>query len=386
MLAAPAPNGGTDAAHASAMRRALPHLFAVLALVACSSADDPPAPATPQGSDSDPTAPAGNVADAAADQPNDDPGADVDEPEVPLSGGDCVTGGLYCGGDKVTGDPKTLYKCTGPGAPAVVEVCAAGCAVNPGRNDSCAVATSGGNCTPNGLYCGGDKISGDPKTLYKCTGPGAPAVVKVCAAGCRVNPGQNDSCAVAVTTSGGNCALGGHYCGGDKVTGDAKTLYQCNGPGTPTVIKICAAGCQVNPGSDDTCKDPSGRIASPVPGKGVTYPYGVKNSRYAAGYHTGEDYAAATGTNLVAVRSGTIRWSNGNGGAYGNWIGLDADNGRTYVYCHLSSRSVAAGAKVSAGQLLGKVGATGNVTGPHLHFEDHPKGPFVYAQVRKPTW
>lgn len=131
---------------------------------------------------------------------------------------------------------------------------------------------------------------------------------------------------------------------------------------------------------------PGTRIASPVPGHHVTYPYGVRNSRYAAGYHTGDDYAAPTGTPVVAVRAGRIRWSNGNGGAYGNWIGLDADNGRTYTYNHLSVRSVTSGQTVKAGQVLGRVGATGNVTGPHLHFEDHPHGNFVYAQCRKPSW
>ncbi len=128
------------------------------------------------------------------------------------------------------------------------------------------------------------------------------------------------------------------------------------------------------------------RVASPVPGRGVTYPYGVRNPRYAAGFHTGQDHAAPRGTAVVAVRNGRIRWSNDNGGAYGKWIGLDADNGRTYVYCHLSSRRYKAGTTVKAGQRIGRVGATGNVTGPHLHFEDHPKGPFRYAQVRKPTW
>lgn len=128
------------------------------------------------------------------------------------------------------------------------------------------------------------------------------------------------------------------------------------------------------------------RVASPVPGKVVTYAFGVKNKRYAAGYHTGADYAAPAGAKVVAVRSGKIRWSNDAGGAYGKWIGLDADNGRTYVYCHLSVRNVAVGATITAGQVIGKVGATGNVTGPHLHFEDHPRGPFVYAQVRKPAW
>jgi murein DD-endopeptidase MepM/ murein hydrolase activator NlpD len=191
----------------------------------------------------------------------------------------------------------------------------------------------------------------------------------------------------APAVSGGSCVPGGVYCGGDKVIGDAKTLYKCNGPGAPTVVTKCAYGCSVNAGNDDSCKPaPGSRVASPVPGKVVTYPYGVKNSGYAAGYHTGEDYATPTGSNAVAVRSGTIRWSNDNGGAYGKWMGLDADNGRTYVYCHLSSRLVASGTKVVAGQPLAKTGATGNVTGPHLHFEDHPLGPFVYAQVRKPSW
>lgn len=128
------------------------------------------------------------------------------------------------------------------------------------------------------------------------------------------------------------------------------------------------------------------RVRSPVPGFGVTYRYGVRNRRYAAGFHTGQDHAAPRGKKVVAVRSGKIRWSNSRGGAYGNWIGLDAVNGRTYVYCHLSSRAVGAGRKVKAGQVIGRVGATGNVTGPHLHFEDHPKGPFRYAQVRKPRW
>ena len=127
------------------------------------------------------------------------------------------------------------------------------------------------------------------------------------------------------------------------------------------------------------------RVKSPVPGYGISYPYGVKNPRYAAGYHTGDDYASPTGTKVVAVLDGTIAWSNNNGGAYGRWIGLRASNGRDYVYCHLSVRSVSTGAKVVAGQKLGEVGATGNVTGPHLHFEDRPKGG-GYGQVRKPTW
>ncbi len=142
-------------------------------------------------------------------------------------------------------------------------------------------------------------------------------------------------------------------------------------------------GFKVGP---DGHQPPGGRVVSPVPKHHVTYPFGVKNPRYKAGYHTGDDYAAPDETPVVAVRNGTVRWSNDNGGAYGRWIGLQADNGRVYVYCHLSHRGADVGQSVKAGQRIGKVGRTGDVTGPHLHFEDHPAGPFVYAQCRKPSW
>lgn len=129
-----------------------------------------------------------------------------------------------------------------------------------------------------------------------------------------------------------------------------------------------------------------GRATSPVPEHRVTHRFGIKNPRYIAGCHTGDDYAALEGTTVVAVRNGTIQGPNGNGGAYGNWIGLQADNGRVYVHCHLSQRGVHPGQSVEAGQKVGKVGRNGKVTGPHLHFEDHPAGPFVHAQCRKPSW
>ncbi|THU32067.1 M23 family metallopeptidase [Niastella caeni] len=135
----------------------------------------------------------------------------------------------------------------------------------------------------------------------------------------------------------------------------------------------------------ETAAAAAARVASPVPGYRVTYPYGIRNPDYAAGYHTGDDYAAPAGKPVVAVLGGTIAWSNNNGGAYGRWIGLRATNGRDYVYCHLSVRSVSTGATVVAGQKIGEVGRTGNATGPHLHFEDRPRGG-GYGQVRKPTW
>lgn len=49
------------------------------------------------------------------------------------------------------------------------------------------------------------------------------------------------------------CVAGSRYCGGDKVAGDPDTLYECNGGGVPHAIQVCPHGCTVNIGADDTC-------------------------------------------------------------------------------------------------------------------------------------
>lgn len=189
----------------------------------------------------------------------------------------------------------------------------------------------------------------------------------------------------AATPSGGTCVEGYEYCGGNKVIGDASTVYKCNGPGAPTVVATCARGCIVNPSiANDACVPE--RVASPVPGRSVTYAYGERNDRYRLGYHTGDDYATPSGSHAVAVRSGRIRWSNDAGGDFGFWIGLDADNGRTYVYAHLSRRFAQVGDRVLAGQVIGLTGNTGLSTGPHLHFEDRPLGATTNDVTRKPSW
>lgn len=56
------------------------------------------------------------------------------------------------------------------------------------------------------------------------------------------------------TNAGADCFVGGAYCGGDKISGDKSTLYRCTGTGAPAVVKKCANGCSVNSGSDDSCK------------------------------------------------------------------------------------------------------------------------------------
>ncbi|GAA2802330.1 M23 family metallopeptidase [Kitasatospora paracochleata] len=94
----------------------------------------------------------------------------------------------------------------------------------------------------------------------------------------------------------------------------------------------------------------------------------VAGSNWSSGYHTGIDFPVSTGTSLKAIASGTVV-SAGNGGAYGNQVIIKLADGKYAQYAHLSSISVSAGQTVSAGQQIGLSGATGNVTGPHLHFE-----------------
>jgi len=60
--------------------------------------------------------------------------------------------------------------------------------------------------------------------------------------------------ASGTTNAGSSCFVGGAYCGGDKVSGDKDTLYRCTGAGAPTVIRHCANGCAVHSGDDDACR------------------------------------------------------------------------------------------------------------------------------------
>jgi murein DD-endopeptidase MepM/ murein hydrolase activator NlpD len=89
---------------------------------------------------------------------------------------------------------------------------------------------------------------------------------------------------------------------------------------------------------------------------------------WSSGYHTGVDFALPTGTPLKSVAAGTVV-SAGNGGAYGNQVVIQHQDGMYSQYAHLSQLSVSAGQTVTVGQQIGLSGATGNVTGPHLHFE-----------------
>ena len=90
-------------------------------------------------------------------------------------------------------------------------------------------------------------------------------------------------------------------------------------------------------------------------------------------YHTGLDFAADSGTPIYAVANGTIT-SASYDGSYGNKTVQTLDDGTEIWYCHQTSFAISSGETVHAGELIGYVGSTGNVTGPHLHLEVRPGG------------
>ena len=92
-------------------------------------------------------------------------------------------------------------------------------------------------------------------------------------------------------------------------------------------------------------------------------------SQYFSSRHRAIDIRAPRGTAVYAARSGKVLvggWKS-NGGGYQAWI--NHGDGRNTTYSHMSVVYVRRGAAVSRGQLIGRVGCTGNCTGPHLHFE-----------------
>lgn len=101
----------------------------------------------------------------------------------------CTAGAFYCGGDKLAGDPDVLYQCNGGGVPLARGTCINGCSVRPTADDQCAAGDT--PCIEGGFYCGGDKLAGDPQSLYRCMG-GVGVDRMVCSDGCVIAPPMND--------------------------------------------------------------------------------------------------------------------------------------------------------------------------------------------------
>jgi murein DD-endopeptidase MepM/ murein hydrolase activator NlpD len=125
---------------------------------------------------------------------------------------------------------------------------------------------------------------------------------------------------------------------------------------------------------------PSAELASgaaflkPAPGR-YTSGFGerIDPINHDASVHPGLDIAARTGTPVVAAAAGKVVRA-GDAGTYGNLVVIRHPSGLETRYAHLSAVTVKAGDEVGPGQEVGLVGATGRVTGPHLHFEVRKDG------------
>ncbi len=85
--------------------------------------------------------------------------------------------------------------------------------------------------------------------------------------------------------------------------------------------------------------------------------------------HYGIDLANRTGTPIYAAHSGHVIYANNGFRGYGRLIIVEHPSGWASLYAHLSRYNVKEGDWIEKGSLIGKMGATGRVTGPHLHFE-----------------
>ncbi|MDQ1832015.1 M56 family metallopeptidase [Massilia scottii] len=114
----------------------------------------------------------------------------------------------------------------------------------------------------------------------------------------------------------------------------------------------------------------------------VTSFYGAARKNLEGGHH-GIDFAARTGTPVLAAASGTVVTSSAQyegGPQYGDVVLIEHANGVRSLYAHLSVRSVQPGQVVRAGDMIGLAGETGKVTGPHLHLEAFRNGERIDPQ------
>lgn len=128
-------------------------------------------------------------------------------------------------------------------------------------------------------------------------------------------------------------------------------------------------------------------MGSPIKGGKITTPYKKPGKMWKCGYHTGVDYACKIGTPILAIADGKVLEARRGvtwGASYGDAVIVDHGDGIRVIYAHLSKIEVKKGQAVKEGDQLGLSGATGNVSGPHLHLEAR-KSPWRYQSDVDPV-
>lgn len=130
--------------------------------------------------------------------------------------------------------------------------------------------------------------------------------------------------------------------------------------------------------------DATGSFTYPVKAR-ITSPYGPRRHPIfgVRSMHSGIDLAAPRGTSIKASEGGLVIYAGWYGG-YGRVVIVDHSKGYTTLYAHLDKIDVKVGERIKQGKVVGREGATGYATGPHLHFEVRSKGkpqnPTLYLQ------
>ncbi len=104
----------------------------------------------------------------------------------------------------------------------------------------------------------------------------------------------------------------------------------------------------------------------------ISSPYGYRSASISGNsFHGGTDIAGSgiSGKPVYASRAGKVITAVTSNRGYGIYVLIDHGDGYSTLYAHMSARYVSSGDNVSKGQMIGRVGSTGNSTGPHLHFE-----------------
>lgn len=122
-------------------------------------------------------------------------------------------------------------------------------------------------------------------------------------------------------------------------------------------------------------------LAAPVPGtRSSSFGYRRFFNDQARSPHKGMDMSAGNGEPIAASRTGIIA-ATGNYFFNGNTVLIDHGQGFVTLYCHMSEITVEQGQQVETGEIIGAVGSTGRVTGPHLHFGTYLNGTAVDPSI-----
>lgn len=168
-----------------------------------------------------------------------------------------------------------------------------------------------------------------------------------------------------------------YYCNGKRVSSGVIYSEIINAPVNEEIVKgICEESVTTTAGGYVPASKAIG-------GKGsMIFPCAVTSRTYISSFwgdgrgHRGVDIASPYGSDIYAAMDGVVTFS-GTKGAYGKCIIVKHSNGLETLYSHNSRNLVKAGEIVTAGQVIAKVGATGNATGNHLHFSVMLNGEMV---------